>query len=51
MSQKPLLSKAQLEKQLEISNFHPNSILRGAQLTWLGGELHTTRMAVLFVVR
>jgi hypothetical protein len=34
---KPLLTKEQLKKKLEVSNFGPNAILRGAQLTVVGG--------------
>lgn len=37
-AQKPLLTQEQLKKKLEISNFEPNSILRGAQLTVVGGQ-------------
>lgn len=33
---RPLLTKEQLKKKLEISNFDPNAILRGAQLTVVG---------------
>jgi len=35
--QVPLLTKEQLKKKLEVSNFDPNAILRGAQLTVVGG--------------
>ncbi|KAI9052554.1 hypothetical protein LZ554_003897 [Drepanopeziza brunnea f. sp. 'monogermtubi'] len=35
-SQKPLLSPELLKKKLNISNFDPNAILRGAQLTVVG---------------
>ena len=38
-SQKPLLTQEQLKKKLEISNFDPNAILRGAQLTVVGGQI------------
>ena len=36
-AQKPILTKEQLKKKLEVSNFDPNAILRGAQLTVVGG--------------
>jgi hypothetical protein len=36
-SQKPLVTPEKLKKQLEITNFDPNAILRGAQLTVVGG--------------
>jgi hypothetical protein len=42
MSQKPLISQQQqekLKKKLEVSNFEPNAILRGAQLTIVGGKV------------
>ncbi|EKD14212.1 transmembrane protein UsgS [Drepanopeziza brunnea f. sp. 'multigermtubi' MB_m1] len=35
-SQKPLLSQELLKKKLNISNFDPNAVLRGAQLTVVG---------------
>ncbi|KAH8661406.1 transmembrane protein UsgS [Tricladium varicosporioides] len=38
MAQKPLLTQEQLKKKLAISNFEPNSILRGAQLTIVGAH-------------
>jgi hypothetical protein len=37
-SQRPLLTQEQLKKKLEVSNFDPNAILRGAQLTVVGGR-------------
>jgi hypothetical protein len=36
-TQRPLLTQEQLKKKLEITNFDPNAILRGAQLTVVGG--------------
>lgn len=36
--QKPLLTQEQLRKKLAVSNFDPNAILRGAQLTVVGGQ-------------
>jgi hypothetical protein len=36
-SQKPIVTQEQLKKKLEVSNFDPNAILRGAQLTVVGG--------------
>jgi hypothetical protein len=36
-AQRPLLTQEQLKKKLEITNFDPNAILRGAQLTVVGG--------------
>lgn len=36
--QRPLLTREQLEKKLKASNFDPNAILRGAQLTVVGGQ-------------
>ncbi|KAG9243657.1 transmembrane protein UsgS [Calycina marina] len=35
-SQRSLITKKQLKKRLEVSNFDPNAILRGAQLTVVG---------------
>jgi len=35
-AQRPLLTQEQLKKKLEVSNFDPNAILRGAQLTIVG---------------
>jgi hypothetical protein len=35
--QRPLLTREQLERKLEVSNFDPNAILRGVQLTVVGG--------------
>jgi hypothetical protein len=32
------LTKEQLKKKLQVSNFHPDAILRGAELTVVGGE-------------
>lgn len=37
-TQKPLLTPEQLKKKLEITNFDPNAIIRGAQLTVVGGR-------------
>lgn len=37
-TQKPLLTQEQLKKKLTVSNFDPNAILRGAQLTVVGGQ-------------
>ena len=37
-SQRPLLTQEHLKKKLEITNFDPNAILRGAQLTVVGGS-------------
>lgn len=43
MAQKPLLTqeelKEKLKEKLQVSNFEPNSIIRGAQLTVVGGKL------------
>jgi len=36
-AQRPLLTQEELKKKLEITNFDPNAILRGAQLTVVGG--------------
>lgn len=36
-SQRPLLTQEELKKKFEISNFDLNAILRGAQLTVVGG--------------
>lgn len=36
-AQGPLLTQEQLKKKLEVTNFDPNAILRGAQLTVVGG--------------
>jgi hypothetical protein len=36
-AQRPLLTQEQLKKKLEVTNFDPNAILRGAQLTIVGG--------------
>jgi len=41
-TQRPLLSQEQLKKKLEVSNFHPNAILRGVQLTIVGGQFPLT---------
>jgi len=38
MAQRPILTKEQLKKKLQVSNFHPDAILRGAELTVVGGE-------------
>jgi len=35
-AQRPLLTQEQLKKKLQVSNFDPNAILRGAQLTVVG---------------
>ncbi|KAE9369621.1 transmembrane protein-like protein UsgS [Stipitochalara longipes BDJ] len=35
-AQRPLLTQEELKKKLEITNFDPNAILRGAQLTVVG---------------
>jgi hypothetical protein len=35
--QRPLLTQEELKKKFEISNFDLNAILRGAQLTVVGG--------------
>lgn len=37
-TQKPLINQDAIKKKLEITNFDPNAILRGAQLTVVGGE-------------
>jgi len=37
-AQRPLLTQEQLKKKLQVSNFDPNAILRGAQLTVVGGQ-------------
>lgn len=42
MAQTPILSKEhqeQLKQKLQVSNFHPDAILRGVQLTIVGGQL------------
>ena len=36
--QRPLFSQEELEEKLSISNFDLNAILRGAQLTVVGGK-------------
>jgi hypothetical protein len=36
-SQRPRLTQEELKKKFEISNFDLNAILRGAQLTVVGG--------------
>jgi hypothetical protein len=36
-AQRPLLTQEELKKKLEVTNFDPNAILRGAQLTVVGG--------------
>jgi hypothetical protein len=36
--QRPLPTREQLEEKLNASNFDPNAILRGAQLTVVGGQ-------------
>ncbi len=41
--QRPLLTQEELKKKFEISNFDLNAILRGAQLTVVGGTLMRTR--------
>lgn len=33
------LNEAELKKKLDATNFDPNAILRGAQLTVVGGKL------------
>jgi hypothetical protein len=35
-SQGPLVTQEQLKQKLEVTNFDPNAILRGAQLTVVG---------------
>jgi hypothetical protein len=47
-TQRPLLTPEELKKKLDISNFDPNAILRGAQLTVVGGQ-YSTLMTSLFV--
>lgn len=40
-TQRPILTQEELKKKLAVSNFDPNAILRGAQLTVVGGlSLH-----------
>ncbi|TVY35651.1 hypothetical protein LOCC1_G007018 [Lachnellula occidentalis] len=39
MAQRPILTKEQLKHKLQVSNFHPDAILRGAQLTIVGVTL------------
>lgn len=38
MARQQPLDQGRLKKQLSISNFEPNAIIRGAQLTLVGGE-------------
>lgn len=40
-SQRPILSQEELKRKLAVSNFHPDAILRGAQLTVVGGIVST----------
>jgi hypothetical protein len=42
--QRPLLTQEELKKKFEISNFDLNAILRGAQLTVVGGIAHLKEM-------
>lgn len=54
-AQRPILSQEELKKKLAVSNFDPNAILRGAQLTVVGGELEIrelpTQCLDLFQIR
>ncbi|TVY84332.1 hypothetical protein LSUE1_G000402 [Lachnellula suecica] len=36
MAQRPILTKEQLKQKLQVSNFHPNAILRGAEVAIVG---------------
>lgn len=36
-AQVPRIDKDKLKKELDVSNFDPNAVLRGAQLTLVGG--------------
>lgn len=47
-SQKPLINQEKLKKQLEITNFDPNAILRGAQLTVVGGMSWLRKVSIQF---
>jgi len=38
-AQRRFLTEEQLKEKLAVSNFDPNAILRGAQLTVVGGQL------------
>ena len=48
--QKPILTKEQLKKKLEVSNFDPNAILRGAQLTVVGGKFMLYVFTILYLL-
>jgi hypothetical protein len=37
-SQRPVITQEELKKKLEVSHFDPNAVLRGAQLTVVGGK-------------
>jgi hypothetical protein len=37
-SQKPLLNQEQLKRKLQVSQFNPNAILRGLQMTLVGAN-------------
>jgi hypothetical protein len=39
LRQRPIITQEELKKRLAVSNFDPNAILRGAQLTVVGGEI------------
>jgi len=49
-AQKPILTKEQLKKKLEVSNFDPNAILRGAQLTVVGGKFMLYVFTILYLL-
>lgn len=50
-SQRPLLTQEQLKKKLEVSNFTLNAILRGAQLTVVGGRhVRNTSQELLLIM-
>ncbi|CAG8954189.1 hypothetical protein HYFRA_00005809 [Hymenoscyphus fraxineus] len=36
MAQKPLITQEKLKEKLQVTNFEPNAIIRGAQLTVVG---------------
>ena len=48
--QKPLFTQDELKEKLKVSNFDPNAILRGAQLTVVGGKsVHSHSLPSVFV--
>jgi hypothetical protein len=50
--QKPVFNQEHMKKKVEVSNFDPNAILRGAQLTDVGGKSpgSYTRCLLLLII-